>query len=141
MSATALTIVIYYSVLITAGILWFAYWFVTRKREDDIWRWILSIIGSLVFCTIFWLAYWFGTFDGWWLNFVVMIGLLVWLWMFFSHSTTSVLDKAVFCAFGAVAFGMIMAGGHSAGVRGWWGMAIPFYGLSFYLLYHMLVPD
>lgn len=141
MSATALTIGIYYALMITSGILWFSYWLITRKNEDKIWRWILSTIGSLIFSTIYWLAYWFGTFEGWQLNFVLMIGILAWMWIFFSHSTTSVLDKVVFCAFGAISFGMVMAGGYSAGARGWWGMAIPFYFVGFYMLFHMFEPD
>ncbi len=141
MSATALTITFYYGLMIFTGLIFFSFWLITRKDEDKIWRWILSIIGSMVFCTMYWLAYWFATLDMVALVYLTLAGVLGWLWNFFSHSTDSVLDKSVFCAFGAISFGMVMAGAYSAGTRGWWWMAIPFYCLSFYMLYHMFEPD
>ncbi len=85
MSATALTISIYYALTSLALILLFAWWFVTRKKEDDIWRWILSLIGSLVFSTVFWISYWLGTKGAWQLIPVFVIGVIAWLWIFFSH--------------------------------------------------------
>ncbi len=141
MSATALTISIYYALTSLALILLFAFWFVTRKKEDDIWRWILSIIGSLVFTTIFWISYWIGTFGAWQLILVFIVGVIVWLWLFFSHSSKEVLDKVVFSTFGAISMGMIMFGGYTAGERGWWAMAIPFYFVGLQMLHHMFEPD
>lgn len=141
MSATAITIVIYYAVTILALILVFAFWFVTRKKEDDLWRWILSLIGSIIFSTVFWISYWIGSFGAWELMPVFVIGVIAWLWTFFSHSTKSKFDKTVFSIFGAISLGMIMFGGYTSGARGWWFMAIPLYVAGLQMLYHMFHPD
>ena len=64
-----------------------------------------------------------------------------WLWIFFSHSTKSKLDKAVFSAFGGISLGMVMFGGYTSGARGWWIMAIPLYYVGLSMLHHMFEPD
>ncbi|MCX6780708.1 MAG: hypothetical protein NT003_01175 [Candidatus Magasanikbacteria bacterium] len=141
MGATFLVLTIYYGICSLALALLFAFWFVTRKKEDDIWRWILTLIASMIFCTIFWFSYWFGTIGMWGLLFVLLAAVLAWQWKFFSHSTQSNLDRSVFCAFGAIAFGMIMFGGYTAGERGWWGMAPIFYWLTISMMHHTFEPD
>lgn len=141
MSATALVVSIYYALTSLALVLFFSYWMITRKKEDDIWRWIISLIGSLIFSTVFWISYWLGTHQAWQLIPLFEIGLIAWLWIFFSHSTKSALDKSIFAAFGAIAFGMIMFGGYTAGGRGWWAMVLPFYYICLQMLHHMFEPD
>lgn len=141
MSATLLVSSIYYGVVVMALILLFSFWMITRKKEDDIWRWILTLIGSAVFSGFFWLAYWFGTMDVWQLIPVILIGLGSWLWIFSAHSTHDKLDNGLFSAFGVVAFAMIMFGGYTAGARGWWAMALPLYYVTISMLHHMFEPD
>ncbi len=141
MSALALVVTIYYVVIGLALILLFGFWMITRKKEDDIWRWILSLIGGLIFSTVFWIAYWLGSHGAWQLIPLFVVGIIIWLWIFFSHSTQSKLDKSVFAAFGVIALGMIMFGGYTSGGRDWWFMSIPLYIIGIQMLHHMFVPD
>lgn len=141
MSAAVIVALFYYAVVIFALILLFSFWMITRKKEDDIWRWILTLIGSMVFASVYWVSFWFGTVGAWQLLPLISLALGVWLWIFFSHSTHSKLDKALFSSFGVIAFGMIMFGGYTAGVRYWWWMVLPFYYITISMLHHMFEPD
>lgn len=141
MSAAAIVALFYYAIVILALILLFSFWMITRKKEDDIWRWILTLLGSAVFSTVYWISFWFGSLGTWVLLPFLSLGLGVWLWIFFSHSTHSKLDKSLFSSFGVIAFGMIMFGGYTAGVRDWWWMVLPFYYMTISMLHHMFEPD
>jgi hypothetical protein len=47
----------------------------------------------------------------------------------------------LFSVFGVIAFGMIMFGGYSAGMRDWWWMVLLFYYVALSMLHHMFEPD
>ncbi len=141
MSATALVITIYYFVAGLGLLGAFATWWITRKGEDNIWRWIFSLIGSLVFVTVYWVSYLIGSYEAIPVILFFLAAIYAWLYIVFSARSSSTLDHFVFASFGTMVFGMTMIGGYTAGARGWWAMALPFYVVATYSCYSLLVPD
>ncbi len=141
MNAIAWVIIIYY-VLASAGALFnFIKWWTTRKGEDDIWRLIISFLFSIGFATIFWLSYWIGDTGTWPILAIASIATFAWMWVVFSTRAHAKIEVFVFAAFGCMVVAFIGWGGYAAGERGWWGMAIPFYLVSFYAPFSQFVPD
>lgn len=141
MSVVSWLLTIYYSVTLVALVFTFGLWFTTKKNEDVIWRFIFGFIFSLIFVSVFWLTYWFGTTGAWPLVWLSGIVAFVWLFVVFGTRSESFLYQVVFSLFGMMVISMIAIGGYTAGERGWWGMAIPLYVLSFVVPYSLLVPD
>ncbi len=141
MSATAWTITIYYVIVMLGLTIAYSAWWITRKKEDHIWRWIFTCLGGLFFATIFWLSYWLGKLDAAWVVWLAAIACYGWFYIVLSIRTPSNLTRCVFAAFGVFVVGMCSYGGFASGARGWWGMAIPFYFVMLHTIYSLLVPD
>lgn len=141
MSATAWVITIFYILGVGFVLGGFAYWTLTRHSEDAIWQWIFSSLAMLLFGTIFWLSYWLGVNDASWIAYLAFPAVYAWLYVVFSTRSPALLDRVVFAAFGTVVVAMVFYGGFSAGQRGWWGMAIPFYFVAFGTAHSLIVPD
>lgn len=141
MSVIGWLITIYYAVTLVALAFAFGLWFTTKKNEDQIWRFIFGFIFSLIFVSVFWLTYWFGTNNAWPLVWLSAIGAFAWLFIVFGTRAENFLYQIVFSLFGMSVISMIAVGGFTAGGRGWWGMAIPFYFISFILPYYLMKPD
>lgn len=141
MSVIGWLLTIYYSVTLVALAFTFGLWFTTKKNEDKIWRVIFSLIFSIVFTSVFWLTYWFGTTNAWPLVWLSGIIAFVWLFVVFGTRAENFLYQTVFSLFGMMVISMVAIGGFTAGERGWWGMALPLYVVSFVVPYSLLVPD
>lgn len=138
MNATVLVISIYYILVVLGLIIAYSAWWVTRKKEDHIWRLIFTCLGGLIFATTFWFAYFLGAHNVPVLAWLMLVGTFVWFYIVLSTRTNSNLTRSVFAFFGTFVVAMTVYGGFSAGTRGWWGMAIPFYGATLWTVYSLL---
>lgn len=140
MSATSWVIWVFYILGFVGLGISFSMWFLTRHHEDDIWRWILSIAGMLLFGTAFWVSYFFGTTSSWWTAIFIIPICYSWLMVVIARRTPAMLDRIVFPAFGTLVIAFVLAGGYGAGLQGWWGMAIAFYFVAFGTCFTLLKP-
>ena len=141
MNATALTITIFYLLVFGGLIIAYSAWWITRKKEDHIWRWIFTFLGGMIFATFFWVAYFLGAHGAAWLVWLLLFGCMAWFYIVLSVRTKSNMTRSVFAFFGAVVVGMCAYGGYTSGVRGWWGMAIPYYVVVLHTIYSLIATE
>lgn len=141
MGATFWSIFVFCLLFVIGEIAAFSAWGLSREHEDDYWRWIISLAGGAIFVTIFWIGYWLGGNEAWWIGIAAVPAIYIWLYLVFSTRSKKMLDRVVFSFFGCMVIFVIFVGGYNAGLRGWWGMAWPFYLAAVIVPYSVLKPD